>query len=645
MNKIIIILVFLFSTVSGISQTLSGYIKAGDKEFEADNYYAAAYMYRLALDKNNVIVELQYKYAESLRLSKDYKEASKWYRKVYSNEKEDFHLARYWYAGMLKYQGKYAKASKAYKRFSKNNNRNIELKEYLLKANHEAKLCEDLSGKLIVNKMISIKHFDTIINSDYGEFCPFEFNDSCLYYSSYKEFGSKDTNVFHSRILVKNLMDYTSVATVLDTSFYEEGFHYNLSPGRTKTEVFFSKCPVMKDKSVCEIFVADINDGYLIDIKLLKGDINKSGYNSLHPYFTFYDGNGYMLFSSDRPNGFGKKDIWYCVMQDNLTFDNCMNLGDKINSMEDEITPFYYEPDTTLFFSSSWHDSFGGFDIFESKGDFNFWESPINMGLPINSSFNDLYYSFNANTRNAWFVSNRNGALSWSEFPCCNDIFGYKLPVSHNDSIRTQQKIEKHKKYIIKLEKELTLITPLELYFDNDMPNPKSLDTVTTDNIIDLLGTYYHKKNNYKDIYTEGVSEENVDVSIAEIDDFFDDIARSKNKLELFAEHLVILLENDKLINLNIRSYSSPLNSVAYNEKLAKRRISSLMNFLKSYNDSSLLPYFSSGQLNINFTAYGETHASEKVSDNLNDIRNSVYSPDAARERKITIHAVKITTF
>ena len=645
MNKIIIILVFLFSTVSGISQTLSGYIKAGDKEFEADNYYAAAYMYRLALDKNNVIIELQYKYAESLRLSKDYKEASKWYRKVYSNENDDFHLARYWYAGMLKYQGKYAKASKAYKRFSKNNNRNIELKEYLLKANHEAKLCEDLSGKLIVNKMISIKHFDTIINSDYGEFCPFEFNDSCLYYSSYKEFGSKDTNVFHSRILVKNLMDYTSVATVLDTSFYEEGFHYNLSPGRTKTEVFFSKCPVMKDKSVCEIFVADINDGYLIDIKLLKGDINKSGYNSLHPYFTFYDGNGYMLFSSDRPNGFGKKDIWYCVMQDNLTFDNCMNLGDKINSMEDEITPFYYEPDTTLFFSSSWHDSFGGFDIFESKGDFNFWESPINMGLPINSSFNDLYYSFNANTRNAWFVSNRNGALSWSEFPCCNDIFGYKLPVSHNDSIRTQQKIEKHKKYIIKLEKELTLITPLELYFDNDMPNPKSLDTVTTDNIIDLLGTYYHKKNNYKDIYTEGVSEENVDVSIAEIDDFFDDIARSKNKLELFAEHLVILLENDKLIHLNIRSYSSPLNSVAYNEKLAKRRISSLMNFLKSYNDSSLLPYFSSGQLNINFTAYGETHASEKVSDNLNDIRNSVYSPDAARERKITIHAVKITTF
>jgi len=642
MNKIIVILVFLLISFFGISQTLSGYIKNGDKEFENGNYYAAAYLYRRALDKNNMIVPLQYKYAESLRLSKDYKKASKWYRKVYSNDNEKFPLARYWYAGTLKYLGKYTKAAKTFKRFSKNKRSNIELKEYVIKAEHEALVCEGIMSEDIVSQDIDINHFDTSLNSKYGEFCPFEFNDSCLYYSSFREFKKKDSVVFRSHILVKNFNDDKSVATILDTSFYEAGFHYALSPGRTKTEVFFSKCPIYKDTTACKIYVANLINGRLINAKILEGGINKEGYNSLHPYFTNYNGKGYMLFSSDRPNGFGKKDIWYCIMQDEITFDNCMNAGDKINTIEDEVTPFYYEADTTLYFSSKWHNSYGGFDIFKAIGDFNFWQSPKNIGKPINSSFDDLYYSFNANTRNAWFVSNREGTLSRTEYPCCNDIFGYVLPVSHYDSIRLQQKIEEHNNYITKLEEELTLLTPLELFFDNDMPNPKSLDTITSTNISELLLAYYQRKSEYKNIYSDGISEDLINSANAEIDDFFEDIASSKRELERFTEHLVLLLRNNKRIYLNVRSYSSPLNSVSYNEKLAKRRISSLMNFLQAYNDSLLLPYFKSGQLKVDFTNFGETQASEKVSDNLYDVRNSVYSPTAARERKISIHAVKI---
>ncbi len=641
-KHIYLILIILVFGLTAQSQTLSAYIKAGDKEFEKRNYFSALHQYKKAIEKNARIESLQYKYAESCRLSRDYKEAARWYKKVYANKSGKFPLSRYWYADMMKYQGKYSKATKAYKRFYKNNKKETELKTYLLIAKHQAEVCDSLSVSIDEDNDVVIRHYDTLINSDYGDFSPFEVDSGLLYYTSYRQFGKKTDKVFRSRIIKSIQKDNVYFSSVLDTLFYDNNYHYSLSPGRTPKEVFLSKCPIKASETKCEIFVAKLDDGKISNVSKLKGGINLSGYDSRHPFFTVFDRQGFMLFSSDRPNGFGKMDIWYCLMSDSLTFDNCQNAGDKINSLTDDVTPFYYAADTTLYFSSKWHDSFGGFDIFKSVGDFKEWAKPVNMGLPINSSYDDLYYSFNHETRNAWFVSNRSGSLSWNGKTCCNDIYGYKMTVSRNDSIREQRKIEEHQKHLEELGDKLELLTPLELYFDNDLPNPRSLDTVTTANIDTLLLNYLARRNDYYSFYLGGVDSAKLAYENLNIVSFFKEVENSRKNLNRFTIILEELLKSGKKIQLNLQSYSSPLNTVTYNDKLAKRRVSSLLNYLKAYNDSVFIPYIKSGKLIINYTVFGEQKASHNISDNITDKRNSVYSPDASRERRISIQAVEI---
>lgn len=186
------------------------------------------------------------------------------------------------------------------------------------------------------------------------------------------------------------------------------------------------------------------------------------------------------------------------------------------------------------------------------------------------------------------------------------------------------------------------MLTPLELYFDNDLPNPRSLDTITTASVDKLLLDYISRRNDYYSSYLEGMDSTNLAIETGEISYFFSQVENSSQKLNRFSILLEELLKNGKQIQLNLQSYSSPLNTAAYNENLAKRRISSLMNYLRAHNDSVFLPYLDSGQLSIEFTVFGEQKASQKVSDNLSDTRNSVYSPAAARERKISIQAVEI---
>ena len=94
-------------------------------------------------------------------------------------------------------------------------------------------------------------------------------------------------------------------------------------------------------------------------------------------------------------------------------------------------------------------------------------------------------------------------------------------------------------------------------------------------------------------------------------------------------------------VEITIKGFASPLNDSFYNDNLSKRRIMSLDNYLKQYDNGNLNKYIKNGQLIIKHEAYGESEASTNISDNLNDLRNSVYSPAAALERKIKIIAVK----
>jgi hypothetical protein len=126
-----------------------------------------------------------------------------------------------------------------------------------------------------------------------------------------------------------------------------------------------------------------------------------------------------------------------------------------------------------------------------------------------------------------------------------------------------------------------------------------------------------------------------------EMDQFFAfEVAGGLDDLERFLELLEQYLQENRRVTLILKGYASPLNNPVYNENLTRRRISSLENYLYSCRNGIFRKFMVSGQLQIERRAFGEATAPDYISDDLRDQRNSVYSPVAARERKIQIESI-----
>lgn len=128
--------------------------------------------------------------------------------------------------------------------------------------------------------------------------------------------------------------------------------------------------------------------GEIDDIKRLEAIINPEGYSSLYPSLALTPkGQEILYFSSNMPGGEGGFDIWYSVRLNNGEFTRPYNLGMRINSPNDEITPFYNAETGEIFFSSDKPESFGGFDIYRMIGEKRRWEGQgaEQLPFPLNS--------------------------------------------------------------------------------------------------------------------------------------------------------------------------------------------------------------------------------------------------------------------
>ena len=105
------------------------------------------------------------------------------------------------------------------------------------------------------------------------------------------------------------------------------------------------------------------------------------------------DKSGNIFFVSDRNGGYGGKDIWFSQHKGNNSYLKPVNLGDVINTPEDEECVFVTPDGNTLYFSSKGHPGMGGFDIFKSiKDNTGQWTAPRNIGYPINTPSDDVFF-------------------------------------------------------------------------------------------------------------------------------------------------------------------------------------------------------------------------------------------------------------
>ncbi len=125
----------------------------------------------------------------------------------------------------------------------------------------------------------------------------------------------------------------------------------------------------------------------------------------------FFFNDSIIVFSSARAGGYGGHDLYVTQRTFEGYWTRPKNLGPEINTPYDEVSPFLAEDGRTLYFSSSGRESMGGFDIFSArfKEDFLKWESPVNLGAPINSPGNDLNFLMSKDGLKGFFVSDRFG--------------------------------------------------------------------------------------------------------------------------------------------------------------------------------------------------------------------------------------------
>lgn len=186
----------------------------------------------------------------------------------------------------------------------------------------------------------------------------------------------EDFEFGEGRSLSNNINNARRHEAPMSISYDNKLLFIYLSGDRQEEDIYWSK---------------NVNDTAWTKPDKLKGPVNSphwEGHAVLAP-----DGRT-LYFSSDRPGGFGGRDIYTAIMKEDSTFSNVTNLGPKINTPFNEDAPFIYSNGSSLYFSSEAHGSMGGYDMFyikydSTKGE---WQEPVNLGYPINTTDDDRFY-------------------------------------------------------------------------------------------------------------------------------------------------------------------------------------------------------------------------------------------------------------
>ncbi|MFO7999652.1 MAG: hypothetical protein R6U46_00300 [Marinilabilia sp.] len=141
------------------------------------------------------------------------------------------------------------------------------------------------------------------------------------------------------------------------------------------------------------------------DPEPLPAPINSNHHES---HASFSNNGNTIYFSSDRPGGMGGKDIYISHKLPDGSWGEPLNAGENINTPHDEEGPFIHADNETLYFSSDGHNSMGGYDIFKSEKDENGeWGPAQNMGYPINTASDDLFFMPTPNNQRVYYATHR----------------------------------------------------------------------------------------------------------------------------------------------------------------------------------------------------------------------------------------------
>ncbi len=399
----------------------------------------------------------------SLRyLAKSVKNTTKNYNEIEKDEKVAPISAFLYYGQALHLNYKFDEAIANYEKF----------KSFLTPGKH-ADLIKDVNRRIEISnyakqevatpKNFIIKNMGDSINSAYPDYSAVISADENTMIFTSRRIGSTggditDDGQFYEDIYIstkKKDGSWTSPKSIspnINTSEHEASVGL-IADGQTLI--------IYKDANGGDIYQSKLDGENWTFPEPLGSDINTSHWETsacLTP-----DGNT-LYFVSDRPGGLGGRDIWTCTKLPNGKWSKANNVGAPINTEYDEESPFIHPDNNILFFSSKGHNNMGGFDIFFSERTDKGWGEPQNMGYPLNTTDDDLYY-----------VTSPDGLRGYYSSSLQADGLGEKdiYMVSSPD----------------RKEQALVLIKGLIIPYLGD-PMPSDIEIIATNNESGLIGRY-----------------------------------------------------------------------------------------------------------------------------------------------------------
>lgn len=402
MKRIFTVMIILFSLQVATAQSQD--LKTANRYFDRTFYSEAIPLYETIVLENRSF-EVVKNLGDSYYYTNDLKNAKKWYHylvRTFGQNLDEEYFFRY--IQTLKAAGEYDEAHDFESEILTKKNDNLKL-ETLEKDIH------NLENVSAIGNRFDIKNLP--FNTKFSEFGAVNYGKTLVF--SGVNTGSMD------KIYKWNNEQYLDVLMVTTDASKESiviGFSDEINTKMHEGNAVFTKDgktmyftrnnskngKKIKNKqkiSTLQIFKAELVEGKWTNITSLP--FNSDDYSTEHPALS--NDEKTLYFASDMPGTLGSFDIYSVKINDGV-FDTPKNLGPTINTSKKEQFPFI-SSDEKLYFSSNGHFGYGSLDVFVSKITNETFSKPENIGLPVNSGYDDFAFNINSDTKKGYFSSNR----------------------------------------------------------------------------------------------------------------------------------------------------------------------------------------------------------------------------------------------
>jgi outer membrane protein OmpA-like peptidoglycan-associated protein/Tol biopolymer transport system component len=352
--------------------------------------------------------------------------------------------------------------------------------------------------------------------------------------------------------------------------------------------LFVTACNRMDGYGSCDIYYSVKQNNTWTAPQGIGKPVNTGAWEA-QPSFSS-DGSA-LYFASNRPGGFGGRDIWVSYLDTNMKLSEPKNLGPNINTKYDDQCPFIHADNQTLYFTSNGWPGMGNGDIYISRKTDTGWTKAVNIGYPINTENDDNGMTVSYDGKTAFLSSSRAGGFGGL------DLYSFELPENMQPKkttyIKAVVKDAKSKQLLNASYSIIDLDTKKEVYKGNTS-NGKffvSIELNKNDALqIQKEGYLFYSQNiNLKETTTETKPYE-IEVLLEPIaanskitlNNVFFDFDKNELKQESFVEldKLADLLKKNPTVKIEISGHTDNKGDKKYNLTLSQKRAESVVNYL-----------------------------------------------------------------